>query len=160
MKSGSAKVLELIERRLELVRTLIRMQGEWRAAFIGLKMDDSERCSAEEEILCKQIHVLDQQIASLQADHAKSPKWSPAGTEIGSAKPLEVDLAIEQKILAALGRMAGLQLELKRSNEIRRAILKRSELTINALRNLFNSYAPTYGAPAAQRLGTIYEENV
>jgi hypothetical protein len=160
MKSGCARYLKLVERRLELLRELVRLEAEWRAAFIGMDMKGSERCVAEENILCEQIRILDQEIATLQQNQLKPIPMIQKGLDAGSSPSLDSDPIIYPKILAALERIAALQLELRRSNQTRRAILKRSKLTMNALRNLFNSYAPTYAAPAAPTTGTIYEENV
>jgi hypothetical protein len=150
MKFGSAKYLELIEGRLELLRTLVRKEAEWRSAFIASNLRDSERCTADEEVICECIRVLDKEIASIQAK----------GRESSASKPPVVNPVLDSRICAALGQMAVLHLDLKHSNDTRRAILRRSKVTINALRNLFNSYAPTYAAPAAPSMGMIYEENV
>jgi hypothetical protein len=150
MEFESAKYLEFIECRLELLRKLIRTGEEWRLAFIRLRLSDSERCAADEELLCEQIRILDREITSLQAK----------GLESGSFKSPEVDPVIDRRIRAALTQMAALHLDLKQSNKTKRAILKRSKFTINALRNLFNSLAPTYASPAASSVGTIYEESI
>jgi len=160
MKFGSAKYLELVERRLEMLRAVVRLEAEWRGAFIGLKMEQSERCAAEEELLCGKIRILDQEIAILQGNQSKQAASIPSGNDLRLPKSFEIDRILYPRILAALERMTALHLELKRSNRTRRAILKRSKLTMNALRNLFNSYAPTYAAPAAPTTGTICEENV
>ena len=149
-KLESVKYLELLERRLELLQKLIRRGEQWRHAFVALNLSDSERCTADEEILCVQIRMLDTEINSLQAK----------GRSAGSSRSGGVDPVIDPGIRAAMGQMATLHLELKQSNETKRAILKRSKFTISALRNLFNSLAPTYTAPAASSVGTIYEENV
>jgi hypothetical protein len=147
MKSASIRYLELLESRLELLQKLVRSEEEWRTAFVRLNLHDSERCSADQELICDRISYLDKQISTLPARSSES----------GEA---EVDPAIDPRIRAALGRMAALRLGLKRTNETNTAILQRSKVTINALRNLFNSLAPTYAAPAAHSVGTIYEENV
>jgi flagellar biosynthesis/type III secretory pathway chaperone len=141
MKIGSAKYLDLVERRLQLLREIFRLGAEWRTAFIGLKMEESERCAIEEELLCQQIRKLDNQIAAFGP--------APSADPVAGAR-----------IAAVLNKMASLQQDLKQANETRRAILKRSLLTMNALRNLFNSYAPLYSAPAAASTGTLYEESV
>jgi len=160
MKVGYAKYLELVERRLELLRALIRLEAEWRGAFIGLKLERAERCVAEEEVLCEQIRVVDKAITTLKQNQFKTPPPMGKGPDVGSNKPLTIDPVLYPRILAALERMEALHLELRRSNRTRQAILRRSKLTMNALRNLFNSYAPTYAGPAALTTGTIYEENV
>jgi hypothetical protein len=160
MKSWSARYLELVERRLGLLRGLIHLETEWRAAFIGLKMEDAERCAAEQEVLCAQIRALDRDIATLQGNRVKPATSTPKGPQAGASKPSDLDPVLHPRILMALERMAALHLELSRSNRTRIAILRRSKLTMSALRNLFNSYAPTYAAPAAVTTGTICEENV
>jgi hypothetical protein len=149
MKSPSANYPHLLDRRLELLRMLVRKGEEWREAFIGLNLELSQLCAADEEIFCEQICALDRQIAKFE-----SKQSSPAN------RMVDADPAIDSKILATMQLMKALHLELNRSNEIRRSILRRSQLTMNALRNLFNSYAPTYGSPAALATGTIYEESV
>jgi hypothetical protein len=150
MKLQSLKVLELLESRLELLRALIHMEGDWRSAFIALNLRDSEHCTAQEELICERIRVLDREIVSLKA----------MGYEAGSSKSSAVDPVISRRIHVALAQMESLHLDLKQSNQTKQAILRRSKFTINALQNLFNSHAPTYAAPAAPSTGTIYEENV
>ena len=142
MKVGSKRFLELIECRVELLRTLIRTETEWRRAFIALNLREVERCTADQELVCQQIRTLDREIATLQA------------------KSFEIDPSVDQQARTALDRTVALHLDLKRSNDTKRAILRRSKFTIDALHNLFNSHAPTYAAPAAHTVGTIYREIV
>lgn len=144
-KPRVARHLELVESRLELLQRLMRTAEEWRGAFIRLNLNDCERCSADQELICDRVRILDQEIASLVANASKS---------------IVADPHMDQRMRAALGQMAALRQDLQRSNEINVAILTRSKFTINALRNLFNSLAPTYAAPAAHSLGTICEESV
>jgi hypothetical protein len=150
MKSGAAKYLELIDRRSEFLRALIRVEQEWRRAFIALNLHDSERLSADGELFCERIRSLDKEIALFQAK----------AHEAGTNNTFVADPAIDDRIRAAQRQIAALHLDLKESNAINRAILKRSKFTISALRNLFNSHAPTYASPAAASVGTIYEERV
>jgi hypothetical protein len=149
MKFECTRTLELLERRLELVRALIRVDAEWRLAFIALNLEQSERCAAEEERLSLEVRALDEEIASLDADRSPKPLHLQA---------TEMERTTDRRIHDALDRMLALHLELKRSNEIRKSILKRSKITLNALRNLFNSHASTYAAPAAPTTGTMCEE--
>jgi hypothetical protein len=150
MKLQSTKILELMESRLELLRALIRAEGEWRSAFIALNLSDAESRTADQELICGRIRALDKEITLLQAE----------GREVSSSGRSGVDPVIDPGIRAAQDRMAALHEDLKQSNRTKQAILKRSKFTINALQNLFNSYAPTYAAPAAPSTGTIYEGNV
>jgi hypothetical protein len=145
MKSASATHLELLQSRLDLLHRLIRMQQEWRGAFVRLDLENSERCSADQQLLCDRMRVLDQQIASTRA------------RALQSGEPVPV---ANQQLSAAIAQTEALHMELQRSNQTNLAILKRSKFTINALRNLFNSLAPTYASPAAHSTGTIYEEVV
>ena len=150
MKLASPRYLELLESRLELLRTLIHTEAEWRRAFIALNLPDSDLRTADAELTCARIRMIDREIAALQTK----------SHEVGSSAPVEADAVTDSKIRVALAQNAALQMQLKQLNQTKRAILRRSKLTINALRNLFNSYAPTYGAPAASSRGTIYQGNV
>jgi hypothetical protein len=160
MKSESARYLELVERRVSLLRALVRAETEWRRAFIGLDMQNAERCAADEEQLCANIRTIDSDIATLQANQSKRSGAGSNASEFSWPKTPDVDSRVHQSIRAALGQMMELHLDLKRANETRQAILRRSRYTVSALRNLFNSYASTYGAPVAPGVGTIYEERV
>jgi hypothetical protein len=159
MKSDYPKILDLLNRRLELVRELIAVCDRWRRAFIGLHLDQSERCAVEEERLAAQICALDMEIATLEVEPSLGKQANPIPTEAGFGEPTAIDHS-GPEIREALERMSALQMELKQSNEIRKSILKRSKITIGALRNLFNSHSATYAAPAEHSTGTIYEELV
>jgi hypothetical protein len=149
MKSECAKTLDLLNRRLELVRELIGAGVQWRRAFIGLRLDQSERCAAEEERLAAHICALDKELATLEIGQSEAAFCEPPAIDDAGREIREV-----------LERMRALHLELTQSNEIRKSILKRSKITITALRNLFNSHSATYAAPASHSTGTIYEETV
>jgi hypothetical protein len=160
MNPDREKILELLERRLELVRALIRLGAQWRRAFIDWNLDHSEQCAAEEEKLSRQILALDMEIASHEGRRLPRSDQNAAVHSAGAAKSLEMNWHTDRKIREVLDRMRALHLELKQSNEIRKSILRRSKITMTALRNLFNSHAPTYAAPAPASTGTIYEERV
>ena len=160
MNLERARTLELLGRRMELVRALIRLGAQWRRAFIELNLEQSERCAAEEEKLSLQIFDLDTEIALLEAARSPRIQPNPESREIRSAATAEQEPHTDRKIRDVLDRMKALHVELKQSNEVRKSILKRSEITLNALRNLFNSHAPTYATPTPHSTGTIYEERV
>jgi len=160
MNPDREKILELLERRLELVRALIRLGAQWRRAFIDWNLDHSEQCAAEEEKLSRQILALDMEIASHEGRRLPRSEQDAAVRSVRAADPAEMDWHKDSRIREVLDRMRALHLELMQSNEIRKSILRRSKITMTALRNLFNSYAPTYAAPAASSTGTIYEERV
>lgn len=164
MHSEREKILELLERRLELVRALNRLAAQWRQAFIAWDLNQSENFAADEERLSMQILALDMEIASHEAPCSPQAPENPAARAPLAAPLGELDRNTDRKIREVLGRMRALHLELKRSNEIRKSILTRSKITMNALRNLFNSHAPTYASPAAHPTGssrgTICEERV
>ncbi len=57
MKIGSANYLDLVERRLQLLREIFSLGAEWRTAFIGLKMEESERCAIEENSCANRFEI-------------------------------------------------------------------------------------------------------
>jgi hypothetical protein len=150
MKLASPRYLELLESRLELLRTLIHTEVEWRRAFIALNLPDSHLRTADSELTCARIRTIDREIAALETKTH----------QVGTSTSAETDPVTDHKIRAALAQTAKLQTQLTQLNQTKRAILRRSKLTINALRNLFNSYAPTYGVPADSSRGTIYRGSV
>ena len=157
MKSRYERQLALIQRRLELLRSLLRIQSEWRRAFVGLDMKASERFAMDEELVCRQIMTLDREIASAQQ---AGPTPSPGRPGISESTDPDEVLIAQGEIRAALREMSALHAALHHSNQVRQAILRRSIFTLRALRNLFNSYAPTYAAPAVPHRGALCEENV
>jgi hypothetical protein len=138
MKFERAKTLELLQRRLELLGDLIVAGAQWRRAFIAMHLDQSERCLAGELRLATQIYALDKEIATIEG----------------------LDQVTDGEIREALERTKSAHLELTQSNDLRKSILKRSRITLGALRNLFNSHSASYAAPVAHSTGTIYEETV
>jgi hypothetical protein len=160
MNSDREKILELLQRRLELVRALIRLGAQWRLAFINWNLDQSEHCAAEEEKLSRQILALDMEIASHQGHRLSQSEQNAAAHSAIAPASVETDWQKDHRIRDVLEQMRALHFELKQANEIRKSILRRSKITMTALRNLFNSHAPTYAAPTASSTGTIYEERV
>src|SRR5262249_19332183 len=143
MKFGSARHMELVERRIELLRSLLREEEEWRRAYLAMNLEAAERHSADEEAICYQIRAID---AELNASPSNLAKPSPVAAKASVGKPprtAENAVSFEQKLRLFAQQMASLQLELQRSNQLKQAILRRSKRTISALRNLFDSHAAT-----------------
>jgi len=152
--------VELLERRLTLLGSLIHTVQEWRKAFIGFDLQNAEQRIAEEEQLCALIQTLDAEITNLQARRAERAGLAPRTGELGWPWGSETGTGLRERALGALTRMAAAQNELRRLNEGNQAILRRSRQTVNALRNLFISYAPTYASPASPGAGMVYQERI
>lgn len=152
--------MELLERRLTLLGSLIQTLEAWRKAFIGFDLQTAEQRIAEEEQLCRIIQTLDAEIANLQVRRAERAGLAPRTGELGWLRESETGAALHERALAALNRMAAAQNDLRRLNEGNQAILRRSRQTVNALRNLFISYAPTYASPASPGVGMVYQERI
>jgi hypothetical protein len=160
VKSESARYVELLERRLTLLGSLIQTLEEWRQAFIGFDLQKAEQRIAEEEQLCRLIQTLDAEIANLQARRAERAGLTPRTGELGWPWGSETGGGLRERALAALNRMAATHNELRRLNDLNQAILRRSRQTVNALRNLFISYSPTYASPASPGAGMVYQERI
>lgn len=136
--------LEIVERRLELVRRLFLLDGEWRRSFVAMELASCESISAEQARLGLQIEQLESRL--------RNP-LEPRSEAV--ADPTEL-----HRMRSALDDTASLYAALISSNAVRKSILKRSKVTIDSLRNLFNSHASVYAMPAAPSSGKIYEEHV
>jgi hypothetical protein len=160
MKSESARYMELLERRLTLLGSLLHTAKEWRKAFIGFDLQAAEQRIAEEEQLCRTIQTLDAEIATLQPHRPERAGLAPRRGELDWPWGSETGADLHERALAALNRMGAAQNELRRLNDVNQAILRRSRQTVNALRNLFISYEPTYASPASPRAGMVYQERI
>jgi hypothetical protein len=154
--------LGLLERRLTLLDSLSKTLAESRNQFISMDLEAIGARIAEQEQICAQIRSLDAEITSAQVRCAERAGVRPcrdaiAWLDLGDG---DGDGGQNEQIRLTLRRVAEAQTKLKRLNDAHQAMLRRSRRTVNVLLNLFNSYAPTYGAPAAASRGTIYQENV
>jgi hypothetical protein len=160
VKSESARYVELLERRLTLLGSLTQAAIEWRKAFIAFDLQTAEQRIAEEEQLCRIIQTLDAEMANLQARRGERAGLVPRTGELGWPQGSEISAGLHDRALAALNRMTAAQNDLRRLNDVNHAILRRSRQTVNALRNLFISYEPTYGSPASPTAGMVYQERI
>ena len=160
VKSESTRYLGLLERRLTLLDSLSRTLAESRNQFISMDLEAIGGRIAEQEQLCAQIRSLDTEITSAQVRCAERAGVRPCTDAISWLDPRDGDVGQNEQIRLTLSRVAAAQVELKRLNDAHQAMLRRSRRTVNVLMNLFNSYAPTYDAPATPTSGTICEERV
>ena len=152
--------MELLERRLTLLGSLIQTLEAWRKAFIGFDLQNAEQRIAEEEQLCRIIQTLDAEIATLQARRAERAGLPPRRGELDWPWGSETSGGLHERARTTLIRMVAAQNELRRLNAVNQAILRRSRQTVNALRNLFISYAPTYASPESPGVGMVYQERI
>jgi hypothetical protein len=156
----SAQYLGLLERRLGLLDGLSKALVDSRGDFISLDMEAVHKRISEQEQFCRQIQSLDTEITRAQVHCAEASRAKPCANAIFWPGSPDEEAATSDRIRAAMERVAAAQSELKRLNNAHQAMLRRSRRTVNALLNLFQSYAPTYSEPAAPPVGMIYEERV
>jgi len=152
----STRYLKLLERRLALLDALATGLKESRNDFVAMDLPAMERCIAEQEQLCGQIRSLDGEISTMQAKCAGRVGMPARADAISWPGSPDGDRQSDAQILALLGRISAAQVDLKKLNDAHQAMLRRSRRTVQVLVNLFNSYAPTYSAPAS--VGSSYEE--
>jgi hypothetical protein len=135
--------LELLEKRLSLLRLLAQEFVDCRKEFVALDLDGMYRRISEQEELCRQIQRLQPGIVMLQ--RACAAHLGLAGGRAG-ADPQ--DAALAQRLARVMQGLAAAQGEVWRLNQIHAAYLRRSRRTVGILLNLFASYAMTYSRPA------------
>jgi FlgN protein len=158
VKSASARYLKLLERRLELLGSLVKILTESRNDFISMDLGAIERGIQEQEQFCTQIRSLDAEITSVQKGCAERASLRPCTDAISWPGSIDSNPHQDEQIRLTLGRVAAAQVELKKINDAHQAMLRRSRRTVRVLLNLFDSYAPTYASPAQQTSGNTYEE--
>jgi hypothetical protein len=160
-QTESKRYLALLEKRLSLLDTLSSTLTAARADFIALDLDSIHSRLSEQETLCVQIRTLDGDISRAQLRYAKLAGLPARQNEIcWPASGADSDDAVTKKIQSTMVRLATAQEQLKRVNDTHQCMLRRSRRNVQALLNLFQSYAPEYPVRAAPGTGTLCEERV
>ena len=136
MQAENTRLLNLLTRRLALLEALSEHLLRWRQEFIASDLEGLERHVVSQEEICCQLRTLDAELMSIRNGGV---------------------LAVDDSIRLLIGRLDEAQAEVRQINSGNQALLRRSRQTVNALRNLFQSFELTYSAPAP-RVGTIFEE--
>jgi hypothetical protein len=160
-QSESKQYLALLDKRLLLLEALSSTLLAARADFIALDLDSIHTGLREQERICVQIRALDSDISRTQLKYAKLMGLPAGQNEISwPAAAAEPEDNVAAKIHNTMLRLAAAQSQLKRVNDTHQALLRRSRRNVQALLNLFQSYAPEYSVRAAPGTGTLCEERV
>ena len=158
VKSNSARYLNLLEKRLDLLLSLTNTLAASRQDFVAMDLNGIERGIQEQEQFCTQIRSLDSEITRIQLSCAERSSLRPCPDSISWPGSNDSSPSRDEQIRLTLGRVAEAQAELKRLNDAHQAMLRRSKRTVQVLLNLFDSHAPIYTAPAPQSSSASYEE--
>jgi len=158
VKSDSARYLNLLEQRLELLRSLTKTLAASRSDFVAMDLNAIERGIQEQEQFCTQIRSLDAEITRIQVGCAERANLHPCSDAIAWPGSNDSSPNRDERIQLTLGRVAEAQAELKRLNDAHQAMLRRSKRTVQVLLNLFDSHAPIYTAPTQRSSSASYEE--
>jgi flagellar FlgN protein len=134
--------LELLERRLSLLRLLAQEFVDCRKEFVALDLDGMYRRIFEQEELCREIQRLHPAIHALQQTCATQLEFGNHGVQ-GKAENAERAARLE-RVMKDLGEA---QAEVGRLNQIHAAYLRRSRRTVQVLLNFIGRYAMTYSRP-------------
>jgi hypothetical protein len=157
----SKQYLAMLEKRLSLLDTLSSTLSAARADFIALDLDSIHNRLREQETLCTQIRTLDSDISRVQLRYAKLIGQPARQNEISwPTAAAKSEDAVANKIHDTMMRLAVAQARLKRVNDTHQSLLRRSRRNVQALLNLFQSYAPEYSVRGAPGTGTLCEERV
>jgi hypothetical protein len=160
-QAESKQYLALLEKRLLLLEALSSKLTAARADFIALDLDSIHTGLREQERICVQIRVLDSDISRTQLRYSKLVGLPARQNEISwPADTADSENAVANKIHGTMLRLAAAQAQLKRVNDTHQCLLRRSRRSVQALLNLFQSYAPEYSVRAAPGTGTLCEERV
>lgn len=132
MSDHGAEIIELLERRVSLLRALARQFIDARGEFIAMDLDAMYSRMAGQEELCRQIGAIDARIAALRKSGVR------ASAETG------------ERLHRTLGEMNDAQAEVRRLNQTHAAYLRRCGRTLDLFSKFFGSRALTY-APALRR---------
>jgi hypothetical protein len=131
--------LELLERRLSLLRLLAQEFVDCRKEFVALDLDGMYRRIFEQEELCREIQRLHPAILALQQTCATQ---LGLGNRVVQGKAENAERAARlERVMKELGEA---QAEVGRLNQVHAAYLRRSRRTVQVLLNFIGRYAMTY----------------
>jgi hypothetical protein len=150
--------LNLLERRLGLLRALTDSLSASRKDFIAMDLAAIERRNAEHEQLCARVRTVDAELSTLQAHLAQKAGVKLLGGVISWLGSADGDKKQDERIYAALEAISSAQNELKTVNNAHKAMLSGSSRMTQLLQNFYTSFVPTYSLP--RHLATTFEERV
>lgn len=160
LRSESERYLTLLEKRLSLLEFLSSELRFAQADFVGMDLDAIHARLREQERFCARIRSLDSDITQAQVRCAKLAGLPPVTNEIFWPASAQLNSSLANRIRESMRRVASAQEQLKRVNEAHQCLLRKSRRNVQALVNLFQSYAPGYSVEATNRTGTLCEERV
>jgi len=134
--------LELLERRLSLLRLLAQEFVDCRKEFVALDLEGMYRRISEQEELCRQIQRLHPAIRALQRTCA-----AQLGLDKHGAAVRPEDAAWADRLSRVMRELGEAQVEVGRLNQIHAAYLRRSRKTIDVLMNYIGRYTMMYARP-------------
>jgi chromosome segregation ATPase len=145
VNNETERYLELLDRRIGLLRTLAESFVEVRADIICLDVSGLEARIAQQEQLCRQVGALDGQLDKLQEQCAASMR---ASSLLASTDRSGSEREVVAARLAETGeRMKSAQGRVKRLNATHQELLRRCRRTTGALLNLYSTFEATYAEP-------------
>lgn len=160
IRSENERYLALLEKRLSLLESLSSTLRAAQNDFVAMDLDAIHTGLREQERFCVRIRSLDGDITQAQIRCAKLAGLPPVTNEIFWPEPAQVNSSLANRIRETMRRVASAQEQLKRVNQTHQCLLRKSRRNVQALLNLFQSYAPGYSVEATNRTGTLCEERV
>lgn len=160
VRSEGERYLALLEKRLSLLESLSSTIRSAQDDFVAMDLDAIHARLREQERFCARILSLDGDITQAQIRCAKLVGLPPVTNEIFWPARTQENSSLTIKIRETLRRVASAQERLKRVNQAHQSLLRKSRRNVQALVNLFQSYAPGYSVEATTRTGTLCEERV
>ena len=134
MNSEATRYLELLEQRIALLDSLAETLTAAREAMVSFDIDALESRVTQQQLLCREIKNLDEQVERLQYQCAAHLRLRGGQTADDSHAKLE----------DALQRLHQAQASVKQMNDVHQAILRRSQRTVVALLHSLRTFEGTY----------------
>ncbi len=134
MNSEASCYLELLEQRITLLDSLSETLSAARAAVVSFDIDALESRVTQQQLLCREIKILDEQVERLQYQCAAHLRLRGGQTTDDSLAKLE----------DALHRLHQAQANVRQLNDVHQAVLSRSQRTILALLHSLRTFEGSY----------------
>ncbi len=147
--------LELLERRLAILRMLATDLDESRSAYVTLDLRAMHQHISRQENLCSEIRMLDTELQNMKE---KLRGLVAAGEMPSTLSELEAQLdpMSAAKLHLLMGGLKTIQADVHRLSRVHSELLRRSRRSVNVLLNFLAHYSGTYPLPLTRSKGAPF----
>jgi len=139
MERDVDRYLDLLEMRLDRLRSLAAQLKESQHAYAAMDLDRITHYINYQENLCNEIRSFDEQISGLHKKLSAALNDQP-DFDVPGTSMLHLDDVTQRKLRAVTQGLVNIRADVKQLNRVQAELLKRSRRSVNVLINVMSQY--------------------